>query len=94
MAGEGVYDYTPSPSHTPTTPNDLRSATRCDDAGENARGGFPLAAIGASEEVMSAMGAEHHGSTFGCNPVSCAVALAGIDAMEAEALPAEATSPL
>jgi 4-aminobutyrate aminotransferase len=52
--------------------------------------GFPLSAIGASEEVMSAMGPGDHGSTFGGNPVSCAAALAGIDAMEAEDLPAHA----
>ena len=52
--------------------------------------GFPLSAIGANEEVMSSMGAGDHGSTFGGNPVSCAAALAGIDAMEAEDLPAHA----
>ena len=52
--------------------------------------GFPLSAIGASAEVMSAMGPGDHGSTFGGNPVSCAAALAGIDAMEAEGLPAHA----
>ncbi len=52
--------------------------------------GFPLSAIGANEEVMSAMGPGDHGSTFGGNPVSCVAALAGINAMEAEGLPAHA----
>jgi 4-aminobutyrate aminotransferase/(S)-3-amino-2-methylpropionate transaminase len=36
------------------------------------------------------MRAGDHGSTFGGNPVSCAAALAGIDAMEAEGLPEHA----
>lgn len=53
-------------------------------------GGFPLSAIGARAEVMSTIRAGDHGSTFGGNPVSCAAALAGIDAMEAEDLPAHA----
>jgi 4-aminobutyrate aminotransferase/(S)-3-amino-2-methylpropionate transaminase len=39
---------------------------------------------------MAAMRAGDHGSTFGGNPVSCAAALAGIDAMEAEGLPEHA----
>lgn len=53
-------------------------------------GGFPLSAVGASRDVMNALGPGDHGSTFGGNPVSCAAAVAGIDAMEAEALPQEA----
>jgi 4-aminobutyrate aminotransferase len=53
-------------------------------------GGFPLSAIGARPDVMAAMRAGDHGSTFGGNPVSCAAALAGIDAMEAEGLPEHA----
>jgi 4-aminobutyrate aminotransferase/(S)-3-amino-2-methylpropionate transaminase len=53
-------------------------------------GGFPLSAIGASAEVMAAVRPGDHGSTFGGNPVSCAAALAGIDAMEAEGLPEHA----
>ncbi len=39
---------------------------------------------------MAAMRPGDHGSTFGGNPVSCAAALAGIDAMEAEGLPEHA----
>jgi 4-aminobutyrate aminotransferase len=53
-------------------------------------GGFPLSAIGARADVMAAIRAGDHGSTFGGNPVSCAAALAGIDAMEAEGLPEHA----
>jgi 4-aminobutyrate aminotransferase len=52
--------------------------------------GFPLSAIGARQDVMTTVGPGDHGSTFGGNPVSCAAALAGIDAMEAEGLPAHA----
>ena len=39
---------------------------------------------------MASMRPGDHGSTFGGNPVSCAAALAGIDAMAAEELPAHA----
>jgi 4-aminobutyrate aminotransferase len=53
-------------------------------------GGFPLSAIGAGEDVMASVRPGDHGSTFGGNPVSCAAALAGIDAMAAEELPAHA----
>jgi 4-aminobutyrate aminotransferase len=53
-------------------------------------GGFPLSAIGAPADVMAAVRPGDHGSTFGGNPVSCAAALAGIDAMEAEGLPEHA----
>jgi 4-aminobutyrate aminotransferase len=52
--------------------------------------GFPLSGIGGRADVMAAMRAGDHGSTFGGNPVSCAAALAGIDAMEAEGLPEHA----
>jgi acetylornithine/N-succinyldiaminopimelate aminotransferase len=39
-------------------------------------GGFPIGAILASEEVGSHLSAGSHGSTFGGNPLGCAVALA------------------
>jgi acetylornithine/N-succinyldiaminopimelate aminotransferase len=39
-------------------------------------GGFPIGAILASEEVGQALSAGSHGSTFGGNPLACAVALA------------------
>ncbi len=53
-------------------------------------GGFPLSSVGGRAGVMESMKPGDHGSTFGGNPVSCAAALAGIDAMEAEDLPAHA----
>lgn len=53
-------------------------------------GGFPLSALGAPGEVMDTMRPGDHGSTFGGHPVSCAAGLAGIEAMEAEGLPAHA----
>jgi len=53
-------------------------------------GGFPLSAVGARADVMAKIRAGDHGSTFGGNPVSCAAAIAGIDAMAAEDLPAHA----
>ena len=52
--------------------------------------GFPLSAVGARPELMDRLRPGDHGSTFGGNPVSCAAALAGIDAMEAEELPQNA----
>jgi 4-aminobutyrate aminotransferase len=52
--------------------------------------GFPLSSIGARADLMAAVKAGDHGSTFGGNPVSCAAALAGIDAMDAEGLPEHA----
>lgn len=53
-------------------------------------GGFPLSAVGARAAIMSIAKPGDHGSTFGGNPVSCAAALAGIEAMDAEDLPAHA----
>jgi acetylornithine/N-succinyldiaminopimelate aminotransferase len=39
-------------------------------------GGFPIGAILATEEVGQSLSAGSHGSTFGGNPLACAVALA------------------
>ncbi len=39
-------------------------------------GGFPIGALLASEEVGVHLSAGSHGSTFGGNPLACAVALA------------------
>jgi len=39
-------------------------------------GGFPIGALLASEEVGAHLGAGSHGTTFGGNPLACAVALA------------------
>lgn len=41
--------------------------------------GFPLSAVGASRELFSKWPPGSHGTTFGGNPVSCAVATATVD---------------
>ena len=45
-------------------------------------GGFPIGALLASEEVGQHLTAGSHGSTFGGNPLACAVALAVIRELE------------
>lgn len=52
--------------------------------------GFPLSATIARPEIADALKPGEHLSTFGGNPVSCAAALANIDVMDEERLPAEA----
>ena len=47
-------------------------------------GGLPLGATCAREEVAQAFQPGTHGSTFGGNPVACAVALAVLDVLEEE----------
>ena len=42
-------------------------------------GGFPIGAVLATEEAASGMGAGTHGSTYGGNPLGCAVASAVLD---------------
>src|SRR5437016_9921749 len=53
--------------------------------------GFPLSAYTTRQEIAAAYKPGHHLSTFGGNPVSCAAALANIEFMEKENLPARAT---
>jgi 4-aminobutyrate aminotransferase len=48
--------------------------------------GFPLAAISSRRELMDQWHTGAHGSTFGGNPVSCAAALATIDAIRDEGM--------
>ena len=43
--------------------------------------GFPLAAIGASAELMARWPVGSHGGTYGGNPIGCAAALATIDVL-------------
>ncbi len=43
--------------------------------------GFPIAAIGASAELMSQWPTGSHGGTYGGNPMGCAAALATIDVL-------------
>jgi acetylornithine/succinyldiaminopimelate/putrescine aminotransferase len=53
-------------------------------------GGLPIGALLAREEVATIFQPGTHGSTFGGNPVSCAAALAVLDILEDEHLPANA----
>ena len=52
--------------------------------------GMPLAGVVARAEVIDAVHPGGLGGTFGGNPVACAAAVAAIDAMEAQDLPAAA----
>jgi 4-aminobutyrate aminotransferase / (S)-3-amino-2-methylpropionate transaminase / 5-aminovalerate transaminase len=53
-------------------------------------GGLPLAAITGRADVMEAPQVGGLGGTYGGNPLACAAALAVLDAMEAERIPARA----
>ncbi len=46
--------------------------------------GFPISAIGASEEIMSKWPVGSHGGTYGGNPIGCAAALATIDILTSD----------
>jgi ornithine--oxo-acid transaminase len=49
-------------------------------------GVYPVSAALASKDVMSVIGPGEHGSTFGGNPVACAVAMAALDVLIDEKL--------
>jgi len=49
-------------------------------------GVYPVSAAIASKDVMSVIGPGEHGSTFGGNPVACAVAIAALDVLVDENL--------
>jgi 4-aminobutyrate aminotransferase/(S)-3-amino-2-methylpropionate transaminase len=53
-------------------------------------GGLPLAAVTGRADVMEQPGVGGLGGTYGGNPLACAAALAVIDAMERERIPARA----
>ncbi len=53
-------------------------------------GGLPLAAVTGRAEVMEAAQPGGLGGTYGGNPLACAAALAVLDAMEREGIPARA----
>jgi 4-aminobutyrate aminotransferase / (S)-3-amino-2-methylpropionate transaminase / 5-aminovalerate transaminase len=53
-------------------------------------GGLPLAAVTGRADVMEAPQIGGLGGTYGGNPLACAAALAVLDAMEAERIPARA----
>ncbi|MFZ0645604.1 MAG: 4-aminobutyrate--2-oxoglutarate transaminase [Candidatus Acidiferrales bacterium] len=52
--------------------------------------GMPLAAVTGRAEIMDASGVGSLGGTYGGNPLACAAALAAIETLEAENLPARA----
>jgi ornithine--oxo-acid transaminase len=49
-------------------------------------GVYPVSAALASKDVMSVIGPGEHGSTFGGNPLACAVAMAALDVLVDERL--------
>src|SRR3954453_952128 len=53
-------------------------------------GGLPLATVTGQADVMEASQVGGLGGTYGGNPLACAAAIAVIDAMEAEGIPARA----
>ncbi len=53
-------------------------------------GYYPISAMLASRDLMQLFGPGDHGSTFGGNPLACAVGLASLDVIENENLPARA----
>jgi acetylornithine/N-succinyldiaminopimelate aminotransferase len=55
-------------------------------------GGFPIGAVLASEDVGAHLSAGSHGSTFGGNPLACAVALASLREIRAVLEPSRAVA--
>jgi len=49
-------------------------------------GMYPVSAVLANDEVMNVIKPGQHGSTFGGNPIACAVAVAALDVVEEEKL--------
>ncbi len=49
-------------------------------------GMYPVSAVLANDEVMNVIKPGQHGSTFGGNPIACAVAMAALDVVEDEKL--------
>jgi ornithine--oxo-acid transaminase len=49
-------------------------------------GVFPISAVAADEEIMGVFDPGSHGSTFGGNPLGCAVAIAALEVMQEEKL--------
>ena len=49
-------------------------------------GMYPVSAVLADDEIMNVIHPGQHGSTFGGNPVACAVAVAALDVVEEEKL--------
>jgi acetylornithine/N-succinyldiaminopimelate aminotransferase len=55
-------------------------------------GGLPIGAMIAKSDIAESLGPGTHGSTFGGNPVSCAAALAVLDALEKDHVLENATA--
>ena len=55
-------------------------------------GYYPISAALASRELMELFGPGDHGSTFGGNPLACAVGIASLEVIERENLPERARS--
>ena len=51
---------------------------------------YPVSAVAAGEEVLGLFTPGTHGSTYGGNPLACAIALAALDVLERERLPQKA----
>lgn len=49
-------------------------------------GMYPVSAVLANDEIMNVIHPGQHGSTFGGNPIACAVAIAALDVVEEEKL--------
>lgn len=49
-------------------------------------GVFPISCVVANEEILGVFNPGSHGSTFGGNPMACAVSLAALDVLEEEKL--------
>lgn len=55
-------------------------------------GVYPVSAVAADETVLDVFDPGSHGSTFGGNPLACAVALAALEVIEEERLPERAAA--
>ena len=53
-------------------------------------GVLPISCVAADREIMDVFGPGSHGSTFGGNPLACAVAIAALEVIEEERLPERA----
>jgi ornithine--oxo-acid transaminase len=53
-------------------------------------GMYPVSAVLANDEIMNVIKPGQHGSTFGGNPIACAVAIAALDVVADENLPERA----
>jgi len=50
-------------------------------------GVFPISCVAANSDILSVFNAGSHGSTFGGNPLACAVSIAALEVIEEDKLP-------